>query len=33
MREVLLEVADRNPLCLEEPPPLFIFKGFGDSAL
>jgi small-conductance mechanosensitive channel len=26
-------VADRNPLCLEEPPPLLIFLGFGDSAL
>lgn len=33
VREVLLKVADRNPLCLEEPPPLFIFQGFGDSSL
>ncbi len=33
VREVLLEVADRNRLCLDEPPPLFIFLGFGDSAL
>ena len=32
-REVLMTVADRNPLCLEEPKPLFIFLGFGDSAL
>ena len=32
-REVLMEVADRNPLCLEEPKPLFIFLGFGDSSL
>lgn len=32
-REVLMAVADRNPLCLEEPKPLFIFLGFGDSAL
>ncbi|MDX1513053.1 MAG: mechanosensitive ion channel family protein [Gammaproteobacteria bacterium] len=32
-REVLMQVADRNPLCLEEPKPLFIFLGFGDSAL
>jgi small-conductance mechanosensitive channel len=33
VREVLTEVADRNPLSLEEPPPLFIFTGYGDSAL
>ncbi len=32
-REVLMAVADRNPLCLEEPKPLFIFLGFGDSSL
>lgn len=31
--DVLVEVAHRNPLCLEEPQPLFIFQGFGDSAL
>jgi len=31
--EVLMEVADRNPACLEEPKPLFIFQGFSDSAL
>lgn len=30
---ILKEVADRNPYCLDEPPPLIIFKGFGDSAL
>ncbi len=33
VREVLMDVADRNPLCLVEPAPLFIFTGFGDSAL
>jgi small-conductance mechanosensitive channel len=33
VREVLMEVADKNPLCLEEPPPLFIFTGYGDSSL
>ncbi|MDY0109432.1 MAG: mechanosensitive ion channel family protein [Candidatus Krumholzibacteria bacterium] len=33
VREVLLAVADQNPLCLDEPAPLFIFLGFGDSAL
>jgi small-conductance mechanosensitive channel len=31
--DVLLAVAERNPLCLEEPQPLLIFQGFGDSAL
>ena len=33
VREVLQETADKNPLCLEEPQPLFIFRGFGDSAI
>jgi len=33
VRDVLLEVADRNRLCLDEPPPLFIFQGFGESSL
>ena len=33
VREVLLDVATRNPLCLEEPKPLFLFQGFGDSSL
>lgn len=33
VRDVLRAVADANPLCLEEPEPLFIFKGYGDSAL
>lgn len=32
VRRILLDVADRNPLCLEEPKPLFILRGF-DSAL
>ncbi len=30
---MLFEVANKNPLCLSEPEPLFIFKGFADSAL
>lgn len=30
---VLTEIADRNPHALDEPPPLILFKGFGDSAL
>jgi small-conductance mechanosensitive channel len=33
VQEVLFEVADRNPLCMEEPQPLFILQGFGDSAI
>lgn len=32
-RTVLMEVADKNPLCLDEPAPLFIFLGFGESSL
>ena len=31
--KVLTEVADRNPYCLDEPAPIIVFKGFGDSAL
>jgi small-conductance mechanosensitive channel len=33
VREVLMAVADKNPLCLIEPQPLFIFLGYGDSSL
>jgi small-conductance mechanosensitive channel len=33
VHEVLDEVATKNPLCLEEPKPLYVFKGFGDSSL
>jgi len=33
VRKVLLEVADKNPLSLDEPSPMFLFLGFGDSAL
>ena len=33
VREVLMEVAARNPLCLEEPAPLIIFQGYGDSSI
>jgi len=33
VREILFDVADKNPLCLEEPKSLFIFKGFGESSL
>jgi small-conductance mechanosensitive channel len=33
VRKILLDVADKNPLCLDEPNPMFLFLGFGDSAL
>lgn len=33
VRRVLLDIADRNPLCLDEPAPIFVFQNFGDSAL
>lgn len=33
VRTVLDAVADKNPLCLEEPKPLYIFQGFGESSL
>ena len=33
VREVLMRTADANPLALDEPEPLFIFTGFGDSAM
>ena len=30
---VLCEVADANTFCLDEPEPVIVFKGFGDSSL
>ena len=33
VRNILFDVAEQNPLCLDEPKPLFIYKGYGDSAL
>lgn len=33
VRRVLEEVADRNPLCLEEPRPLIIAQGYGASSI
>jgi small-conductance mechanosensitive channel len=33
VRDILMDVAERNPICLTEPTPLFIFQKFGDSAL
>ena len=31
--EVLRKVANDNPLCLDEPEPLLVHKGFGDSSI
>jgi len=31
VQSTLLEVAERNSRCLDEPAPLFIFQGFGQS--
>jgi small-conductance mechanosensitive channel len=28
-----MDVADKNPYCLDEPAPILIFTDFGDSAL
>lgn len=33
VREVLFEVAFANPLCLQEPEPLVIFQGYGNSSI
>lgn len=33
MRAVLLQVAENNPLCLEEPRPQINLQGFGESSI
>jgi small-conductance mechanosensitive channel len=33
VKEILLELANKNPLCLDEPAPLFIVLGFGTSSV
>lgn len=33
VRDLLMKVAEANVLCLDEPAPLFIFTGFGESSL
>lgn len=33
VRDMLMDLADLNPLCLEEPRPTFIYTGFGESSL
>jgi len=33
VKKLLLEIARNNPVCLNEPEPLVIFSGFGDSSI
>jgi len=33
VREVLLNVAHQNPLCLNEPAPVVVFSGFSESSI
>lgn len=33
VKTLLVSLAGNNPLCLEEPAPLFIFVGFGSSSI
>jgi len=33
VKEVLADIASKNPYCLDEPEPLILFKDFGNSAL
>jgi small-conductance mechanosensitive channel len=33
VREILLDVANKNPLSLMEPQPIVVFEGFGDSSI
>lgn len=33
VRQILLDIAHKNPLCLQEPEPLVIFSGFGNSSI
>ena len=33
VREILLDIAEKEPLCLDEPEPVVRFQNFGDSAL
>lgn len=33
IREILLDIAEKNPTCLMEPAPVVVFEGFGESSL
>lgn len=32
VQQVLMQVADANPMCLTDPEPMMIFQGFGESS-
>jgi small-conductance mechanosensitive channel len=33
VRTILFDVAEQNPLCLEDPKPIFIFQGYGEASV
>jgi small-conductance mechanosensitive channel len=33
VRKTLIDVAHRNPLCLEEPEPMVLMRGYGNSSI
>jgi small-conductance mechanosensitive channel len=33
VRDILLDIAQKNPYCLDNPQPLFVVKEFGDSGI
>jgi small-conductance mechanosensitive channel len=33
VKQILMRVAKRNPLCLDEPEPIIVFKAFGPSGI
>jgi small-conductance mechanosensitive channel len=33
VKELLMDIAEKEPLCIEEPAPLFIVNGFGTSSI
>jgi small-conductance mechanosensitive channel len=33
VRKILLDIAHKNPLCLNDPKPMVVFSGFGDSSI
>lgn len=33
VRDLLLDLAEKNPYCLGNPAPLFIFQGFGENGI
>jgi small-conductance mechanosensitive channel len=33
VRDILMAVAEKNPLCLRQPEPILLFQGFGESTV